>query len=144
MKEPMMPSPEELNRIQKENLTDEQIEKDKIREETYEAGKMKGLQEVQQAHSAQDLRDQVEMMEVVLFNNIDKMIKKEKIRKHDKVKIVFKGGSSFSGEYHGLTFRKHTKEISTIEVISDFPSHEMQSFPLEKIESIEKGNMPLV
>ncbi len=33
-----MPSPEELNRIQEENLTNEQIEQDKIREEAYEAG----------------------------------------------------------------------------------------------------------
>lgn len=34
----MMPSPEELEKIQKENLTDEQIGKDKIREEAFNAG----------------------------------------------------------------------------------------------------------
>lgn len=38
MKETMMPSPEELEKIQKENLTEEEIKKDKIREEAYEAG----------------------------------------------------------------------------------------------------------
>ena len=33
-----MPNPVELERIQQENLTDEQIDKDKIREESYNAG----------------------------------------------------------------------------------------------------------
>lgn len=45
-----MPSPEELNRIQKENLTDEQIEKDTIREDAYNAGlEAKELQKIYQA-----------------------------------------------------------------------------------------------
>ncbi|MFA6973678.1 MAG: hypothetical protein WC238_03010 [Parcubacteria group bacterium] len=41
-----MPSPAELERIQKENLSEEQIEKDEIREETYEAGKIAGRKKI--------------------------------------------------------------------------------------------------
>lgn len=41
-----MPSPEDLNRIQKENLTEEEIVKDKIREEAYNAGQKHKEQEI--------------------------------------------------------------------------------------------------
>jgi len=41
-----MPSPEKLDEIQKDNLTDEQIEKDKIREDAYNAGMEKGEEQL--------------------------------------------------------------------------------------------------
>jgi len=41
-----MPSPAELDKIQKDYLSDEQIGKDKIREESFDAGRKKGQDEI--------------------------------------------------------------------------------------------------
>lgn len=106
MKESMMPSAEELEKIQRENLTEEQIAKDKEREDAYKAGMEQGKSEAKKPKS-----------------KIEKMA--EKFKLSEKVKGYFEDGlvEYKSGLYGpGLLEPKAgiTKE-QLLEVIKELP-----------------------
>lgn len=87
-----MPKPEELLKIQKEYLSDEQIEKDTIREEAYNAGEIRGQEKILNLSSNQFSKiKESQEKEALKLSKIEKD-KKDKIA-HDRVlKIIEEKG----------------------------------------------------
>ena len=75
-----MPSPDELEKIQKANLTEEQIAKDEIREDAFSAGKMaERKQEADIRGSAAERKAE----------DIGKQVKEQNIERGDIVEIIY-------------------------------------------------------
>lgn len=111
-----MPSPEELNRIQKENLIDEQIEKDKTREEVYEAGLKQGKREVYKLETGKFKEGKKEF-------ELDEKLDKQGLP--DKIKEYFKKGLlEYRGEKlvpnRGITESELIETMQSLPVIKEF------------------------
>lgn len=116
-----MPSPEELKKIQEQQLTKKQIKDDTIREEAFLVGMEKGEQNIVDEHA----------------RNIINMLKEKGIKRNDGVKIGLLNGSS----KHGVRFIKIDYETNELEYLQQLPGYstDQKNMYMGKTIVIPKG-----
>ena len=129
----MMPSPEELNRIQKENLTEEEIAEDKKREEAYWAGYSKHYQGSKESEKRSVDRGKKYHEDYGEYKRVDEIIKNKKIQKGERVLIFCKGNEKPLDAY----FDSVDFQTTRLYYLEDSQG-EKQSLECNQIQTIER------
>ena len=130
-----MPSPEELNRIQKENLTEEEIAKDKKREEAYWAGYSKHYQENKESDKRSVEMGKKYLEDYGEYKRIEESVKNKNIQKGEKVLIFYKGNEKPLDVYFDSVDFQTTK----LYYFEDF-QEEKQFLEYNQIQNIKRND----